>query len=1218
MEAKIELEANGALKALQNLTSQVNVLTSALFKVNDASNMSKLTSNADSMASKLGTIKKALNFGGMIIGARKAYDFVKDIAGANIDMIETNNFFEVSMGRVVDEYGNLNEEASQYYTKAINFQNELNDKLHTNMAEMKGIQSQFYSLYKTQGVNKDSAYFISEQLTKAAIDMASLNNTDIDTMSKALVSGITGQVESLRNVAQVDITESSLQPILNSLGIEKSVQQLSYAEKEVARYIAIINQAGRAQGDFAKNFDSPANQIRIMKNELAELRQVAGAFVVNTFGKVLVYVNAAIMVVKELLKSLASLFGYDLNFGGGSVDLATATGVDDLNSGLGSASKKAKELKKQLMGFDEINNIDPNSQTKGGSGSGGTSGGVDSKLLDALKEWDSMLDKIHDKSKEIRDKWLDWLGVTDGTYDNLKKILEIVKAIGIAFLTWKISSTIFDLLKKLNIFKGNSFQMAFGLTLAVSGLYLLWKGTKRLLNGDVDLFSILETIAGGAMSTFGIANILRSINNGKVFSWGRSLMIGFGITLAVQGVEVLMDGVKKRDIGKIILGGTETIAGVATTISGLLPVIKNVKNKVVDLGSNIVSSFKIGKHAVETTSGSFIAFGKKAGGVVLGLAGIAIGSVATYDAMKSLTTGTKNTGIACVELASGLALATGAGALAGSQFGPMGAMIGGIAGFTVSATTAIIGWATGISELQTPVSTMAGEVEKLKTKIEESKNAFDNSIESIKNSKEEKIVEAEYSQKLASQLDGLVEANGRVKAGYEERVSYILGELNEALGTEYSLNGNLVTKNGEVVSSYADLRDGIDKTIAKFKEEAEQQAKQEIYKEYVKEQIKVQMEKEEALKQLQKAEEEYTEASQKGQSTLRYMTDKNYKEIVDTYNTASENYQNLCERNGEISQKTADLYGDICKDMSQDTENLKNDLNKNGEEITQNTKNTLEKTEEEINQKSPIIQNKIGDMAKKSTQKHKEGIEPIDTNTGKKVDSMMDIIKNKTPMAQQTSEKLARTIEGGIKTIDTTEAGRQTVEGVAVGIDRNKGSARLWDSLNGLKNFVVGSVKTLFGIHSPSKVMADLAQYIPEGFAQGISDNSYQAIKSAKEMAESVNTAIGKTTDIEMFQKLNKGISINTKDFAVDSTQYVNYSAIQGQIQAQSNVEMNENMANKIAEASYSAFCRAMRDEGVKVNIEAKTEEGVIVQKASQGFTEYVRQTGDLPFPVPV
>ena len=43
-----------------------------------------------------------------------------------------------------------------------------------------------------------------------------------------------------------------------------------------------------------------------------------------------------------------------------------------------------------------------------------------------------------------------------------------------------------------------------------------------------------------------------------------------------------------------------------------------------------------------------------------------------------------------------------------------------------------------------------------------------------------------------------------------------------------------------------------------------------------------------------------------------------------------------------------------------------------------------------------------------------------------------------------------------------------------------------------------------------------------------------------------------------------------------------------------------------------------MRDEGVNVNIEAKTDEGVIVKKVAKGFDDYVMQTGDLPFAIPI
>ena len=66
---------------------------------------------------------------------------------------------------------------------------------------------------------------------------------------------------------------------------------------------------------------------------------------------------------------------------------------------------------------------------------------------------------------------------------------------------------------------------------------------------------------------------------------------------------------------------------------------------------------------------------------------------------------------------------------------------------------------------------------------------------------------------LWKELDKLTDANGRVKKADEERVNYILGELNSALGTEYSLTGNQI-------QNYQNLAAEIDNVIAKKKAEA--------------------------------------------------------------------------------------------------------------------------------------------------------------------------------------------------------------------------------------------------------------------------------------------------------------------------------------------------------------------------------------------------------------
>lgn len=490
----------------------MDTLTTALNNSINSTKSNKLKQNIDGSIKSVGSFKKLINFSAIYAGMHKMWNMVSDVAKANIDMIETNNLFEVSMGKVVDEYGNLNETASQYYIKALEFQDKMNEKLATNKSELKQYQAMYYNMLISQGIDKDSSYLMSESLTKAGYDMASLYNLDVDEAMKKLQSGLAGQVKSLRDIG-IDVSESALGKVLENVGIERSVEQLSYAEKEVARYIAILEQAGEAQGDFARTFESPANQIKVFKNQLEELKQVAGSFIVNVFGNILVYVNAIIMVVKEILKSFASLFGFDLNLGGSS-DLSEDTGIDDVTTGLGDATKKAKELKNILMGFDEINNITLPSSSS--SGSDEVSGGIDEKLLKNLKEWENQMDNISGKAQEIRDSMLDWLGFErddDGTwklkegYTNFEKIKDAVIWIGLAFASWKLGEIVSNIIDFGNVISKiangedltkiqDKMRIMAGLTITITSIHFLIDGLKGISNGELTTEKILKALGG--------------------------------------------------------------------------------------------------------------------------------------------------------------------------------------------------------------------------------------------------------------------------------------------------------------------------------------------------------------------------------------------------------------------------------------------------------------------------------------------------------------------------------------------------------------------------------------------------------------------------------------------------------------------------------------------------------------------------------------------------
>ena len=1264
-------------------------------------------------------LKATIKLGVIFATLKKGFSIVKDVTQENIDMIETTNLFEVMMGKVVDQYGNLDEAQSKYYLNAIKFQDDMTSKLLVNRRELMETQSMFYSLYKNQGVNKEKSYFLSEQLSKAVYDLSSLYNTDTETMKKALISGITGQVESLRNVAKVDISEMSLQPILDQLGIERSVQQLNYAEKELVRYMAILKQAGQAQGDFARTMDTPAQQIRIFQAQLAELKITAGSFFSGLFGQIMPYVNGIIMAITTILKLLGDVFGFKVESAPVQSSLdGVADTVGDIGSGLGGATKQAKEFKKQLMGFDEINNITPPTQTSGGSGGGGGSvAGIDSRLLEALDDWDNKMKSISGKAQEIRDKILKWLGVTDGSYKNLKKILEVAKLVGTAIGAWTIGSTVANFLKNWGkLSRTQAFQLATGITLTITGLVAQFSGTKQLLDGNWTLANIVETAFGTSSGALGIASIIKSLSKGKI-SFGKGLTIGFGIMLVFQALQVLADGIKNHDIWKEILGVLE-LSG--ATFLGL------------------------------TAAGCSVALPiTLAVGITATLASIA-GELGVFDKIKKH--------------------------------------------FEVS---------EDVKKLRTEISNLNEEIKNLT-------ESYKNAIEKIEKSRDSKLLELESTKRLSKQLDGLVDSNGRVIKGNEKRVDLILGELNKALGTEFSRNEELIENNGEVVKSYDELKGSIAKVIEKKKEQAKQEALMEIYKENIKHQIELEQKRaeiqekiaevdaqiaekeaglsEKELERLKKKDENYkkltgsrlnlglslldlekeygktcatVEDCEKRMSTTTQIsteeissnisgTAKQIKEQVassteEQLSTVSENSKKLIEvvkaKGKSVTKEEKKALNDVLKNLGdklvEQTKTIKEltpdqvkaweTLGEGSEEIYNekisqidpDTKLLINTINGKIDKSSSDFIQKWKNMATNSHDEYEKALEVLPEETKAFIEAINDETLNLTPenvknwkdmahedystyetemkkmpketrwaiqeitgvvieetptvakATKQLSEEFIENLDNdkeakkqaissikeylkglsdkeqlqllylcgvkdtqkvmeGLKKGNLAEdVGIQILKGLRNGLNNGNWRGILLNNATNLASKILGAFtsKKGFDEHSPSKKTYGYGIYLLKGLANGIDNESSSVLKTVSNLASNIlanfnnplknaKKEVSKSFDDikipDITKELKQGIKINPKDFEVDTNQYVNYSAIKGKILAQSQVNMNRNIPNEIAEASYNAFVRAMRDEGV--NIEVKADEGIIFKKVQKSADQYYKQTGKPAF----
>ena len=215
------------------------------------------------------------------------------------------------------------------------------------------------------------------------------------------------QTKPLRSYG-IDVTQMSMQPILDSLGIDEQVKNMSQAEKEILRYLATMKQAQIAMGDLANTIESPSNQLKVFRQQLVEAKVALSSLFIGGLSSILPYANAFLMVVKEVSKAIATMFGIELkDYNSG---IASQEGIyDGIADSADDASKAVKELKRQTLGFDEIHNINEN--TNSGSGTS-VNGGIDQRLLDAITGYDNGMDKVRMKATEIRDRIMEWLGFT--------------------------------------------------------------------------------------------------------------------------------------------------------------------------------------------------------------------------------------------------------------------------------------------------------------------------------------------------------------------------------------------------------------------------------------------------------------------------------------------------------------------------------------------------------------------------------------------------------------------------------------------------------------------------------------------------------------------------------------------------------------------------------------------------------------------------------------
>lgn len=1168
-------------------------------------------------------VVKGISFAVAYRSAKRLFDvFMNGIDTIN-NYTETLNLFNL----VLDD-------ASE---KGNRFQNIMAEAFGNNTTNQLKYQALFQSMTESMGLTEKYAYIISENMTKMVYDISSLYDKDQEVVAEALRAGLVGQTKPIRNFG-MDITQQSLQPILNELNIKKTIKDLSQVEKQILRYIALLRQSSLAHGDMANTIESPSNQLRVFKNQLIECQKWLSALFINTFARILPYANAILMVIKEISRALADFLGIEISDYNSGIASYEKDFID-LEDAVGDTTDKVKKLKREILGFDQINNINEPSNT---GDDDGVSAGIDPRLLNAIEGYDNAMEKVRMKATIIRDKIMEWLGFTKKIdpltreisfkYDGMKKTLsnlwtwfkklsntgKILVGLGLVIGATKL----FSIGKKLlSLLVGNGFIKAIGKIAS----------PLKMLPSFIDDINFANTglIKGLLQQTSAWGSCLSGIERFKVGLIGAGgLLLSFdlikkgfndisenGLTLK-NSLESLAGGlgsvVSGAIVGTSILPGLGTkigaIVGVITAVVGALKGYKTENellaeslNKVSDETSKYLDSLSDENNIIEENLVKNLAIVESNSKLVLELEKLvdANGNVKEgyEDRVKFILNELNKAYGIEYELVDG-------------QIKNYSVLIDKIKEVLKTKKAEIL--------LNANEEKYAKAVEN-ETKLwatrdknyQEYTKALDAYNKEYERQKEkwntDSILRNEWEKSFGTTdsfeeyWDDLMRLNVNGVKSLKESLDTAEDNLNKAtIAYQDNINTQITYSNLQEAVLTEDME-----SISKALEEYNYSYMTETGKEQLTMEQRLRKTKETADLTLKVYEENNTAITDE----IRDMAYNSYEEtisslklqsqavemlspeIVDAWKTLGE--QDREKFNTEISHLPEDVKAVLYTDQLKTIDDITSDVTDSYNYLALNNK---DKYLEQINKLPEDIR---GVLLGEQTR-------TISNITPEIVSSWGELSKTSKSEFERNINKLPEDVKTNLKQRMKDagyDIGGNLADGTVDGMNQKTKSSSFWTKIGNFANSIISGIKSFFGIHSPSRKMIPIGEFLTLGLAVGM-----------EEEVESIEEPIN-----DMLDRINNKMKLGLSDLSIDS----NVSAsivpnISNLTSSNNNFNIDSNyLASALREASYKGYADAIRDYGlVDVKINTRTEKGTIVETAINGIKEYQSKTGELPFEV--
>lgn len=520
---------------------------------------------------------------------------------------------------------------------------------------------------------------------------------------------------------------------------------------------------------------------------------------------------------------------------------------------------------------------------------------------------------------------------------------------------------------------------------------------------------------------------------------------------------------------------------------------------------------------------------------------------------------------AVMGLEAGVGMATKAQTLwnAAMAANPIGAVVTAVAALTA----AIVLLVSKETEADRAHQLEMDRLGELKDKIDENSESWENLKDAQQQQIDAGMNEMSYYESLKKELEKIVDSNGRVKEGYEERAKFITGQLSEATGKEIELVDG-------VINGYSELMKSIDEVMEKKRADIILDSQKSMYEEAITKKSEAlqnftQLQDEFMAKrtEVQQLEEEYDAATRamteatteyemqqekmKRDEILHTMNQK--KEELDTTRAAYLEQQSLIdeyayniglyEKNMQLAHEGAyDQMSTVAWNYIKDYSNASDAHRAQLEDGISSEEAYLARLlqlqdstgsdiySDQIKRSEKQIEEQKDSLAKYVSVTEaglndvkvewKDGLdEQLTQLTGTKIlfqdagEDQVQMYANGIAVGEPKSkEEMASVVTNTINEIslrytNARDAGEYLIDGVNKGVANERKQNSVFATIEKFGNKLLDRLKKSLKEESPSKATDQMGQYLMEGIPQGINKKKNSVLKSVSDAGKSILTA---------------------------------------------------------------------------------------------------------------